>query len=290
MTYEIDDIILKDDIPLYNRCRSAFEDNEITKNTIQMMQMADEITVTCDHMRQYYESKTGNKRITVIPNYPAKMWMDNHFHPDKLLENYLKNKKKPRVGYIGSGTHIDVTGKNGLVDDFTHIVDSIIATRKEIQWVFIGSYPLQCKPFIDRGEMESISWFPLMDLWKAYTTTNLNAVIAPLQDNVFNRSKSNIKYLEAACCGVPGVFQDMVTYKEAPLRFTKGPDLIDQLKFLLKSEDNYVKYSLDARKYAETMWLDDHLDEYTELYNTGFDEPRSALSRLNPRATPIITI
>ena len=125
-----------------------------------------------------------------------------------------------------------------------------------------------------------------MDLWKAYTTTNLNAVIAPLQDNVFNRSKSNIKYLEAACCGVPGVFQDMVTYKEAPLRFTKGPDLIDQLKFLLKSEDNYVKYSLDARKYAETMWLDDHLDEYTELYNTGFDEPRSALSRLNPRATP----
>jgi hypothetical protein len=131
--------------------------------------------------------------------------------------------------------------------------------------------------------MEFVQWFPLLELWKAYTTTNINAVIAPLQNNVFNNAKSNIKYLEAACCGIPGIFQDMVTYKDAPMRFTKGHELIDQIKALTKDEATYMKYSKKARAYADTMWLDDHLDEFAELYYTRIgDAKRTKLLKLNP--------
>lgn len=281
--YEIDDIIVKDDIPDYNRCKVAFESDEIMKSCIEMMGMSDEISVTCQYMKEYYMDKTGNKNITVIPNYPARMWMDNHYDPKKIQKNYQVNKKKPRVAYIGSGTHIDVMNKTNQKDDFAHVVDAIISSRKDIQWVFIGCFPLACKPFIDRGEMEFVQWFPLLDLAKAYSTTNIQAVFAPLQDNTFNRAKSNIKYLEAATCGIPGIFQDMITYKDAPLRFKTGPELIDQLKALTRDENTYMKYSAKARAYADTMWLDDHLDEFKELYYTNIgDKDRTALLRLNP--------
>jgi len=165
--YEIDDIIIKDDIPIYNRCRTAFESDEIMNSCIEMMGMCDEISVTCQYMKDYYIDKTGNKNITVIPNYPARMWLDNHYDPQRICKAYQKNKKKPRIAYIGSGTHIDVMNKANQRDDFSHIVSSIISSRKDIQWVFIGCYPLACKPFIDKGEMEFHSWFPLMELWKA---------------------------------------------------------------------------------------------------------------------------
>ncbi len=281
--YEIDDIIFKDDIPLFNRCRVAFEDENILNSSLEMMQLCDEISVTCEYMKNYYREKTGNKNITVIPNYPAKMWFDGHYNKKKIEENYNKFKQQPRILYAGSGTHIDVLNKTNQKDDFAHIVDAIIKTRKQFKWVFVGCFPFPVKPFIDRGEMEFIQWFPLKDLPRAYTTTNVNAVYAPLMDCNFNRSKSNIKYLEASCCGIPGCFQDIVTYKDAPLRFSTGADLIDQLNVLLKDENTYMKYSKQARQYADTMWLDDHLQEFYELYFTSYgSSERKELLKLNP--------
>lgn len=281
--YEIDDIVLRDDIPDYNRCKTAFESDEVYNSIIEMMGMVDEMSVTCQFMKNYYEEKTGNKNITVIPNYPAKMWMDGYYDIGKINKDFNQNRKKPRIAYIGSGTHIDVANKTNQKDDFEHVVKNIISTVDEFQWVFIGGFPLQCKPFIDRGEIEFIQWFPLLELGKAYHTTNIQAVIAPLRDNNFNRAKSNIKYLEASCCGIPGVFQDLVTYKDAPIRFDKGDDMIDKLKHLLSDEGKYMEHVVNARRYADGMWLDDHLDEYMELYFTNIgDENRKFLLKNNP--------
>jgi glycosyltransferase involved in cell wall biosynthesis len=281
--YEIDDIIFVDDIPKFNRCRMAFEDPQILQSSLQMMQMCDEISVTCQYMKEYYESKTGNKRITVIPNYPSRMWFDGHYNESVLSKNYDKNKKRPRILYAGSGTHIDVMNRTNQHDDFTHVVQQIIKTRKEFKWVFVGGFPLPCKPFIDVGEMEFIQWYPLLELPKAYTETNAQCCIAPLVDCTFNKAKSNIKFLESACCGLPGAFQDLITYKDAPHKFKTGDEMIDNIKLILKDQDFYMKQCRNARKYAETMWLDDHLDEFKELYYTKWDEERKALSRLNPR-------
>jgi hypothetical protein len=59
--------------------------------------------------------------------------------------------------------------------------------------------------------------------------------------------------------------------------------MIDQIKKLTQNTDTYMKYSAKARKYADTMWLDDHLNEFAEIYNTRIGDPkREALLRLNP--------
>jgi len=281
--YEIDDIIFKDDIPDFNRCKEAFDNEDILKSSMEMMRMSSEISVTCEFMKDYYKHKTGNKNITVVPNYPPRFWADGFYNEKEINKNYNKNKKRPRIGYCGSGTHIDVANKTGQRDDFTHIVDYIIKTRKDFQWVMMGCFPLPLKPLIDNGEIELANWAPLFYYPREMHKLNLNAVIAPLADCNFNRAKSNIKYLEAACQGTPGVFQDLVTYKDAPLRFKTGSELIDQLNKLLKDENTYMKYSKLARSYADTMWLDDHLDEHLELYFTPYgDKDRKALLKYNP--------
>lgn len=280
--YEIDDIVFREDIPDYNRCKEAFEDPKIVESILTMMRMVDEISVTCDYMKDYYVEKTGNKNVTVVPNFPPRAWIDGFYDPDRLTDRFIQHKKQPRIGWLVSGTHFDITNKTGFKDDGSHVVDQIIKSRKKFKWVFLGAHPLQVKPFIDSGEMEFHNWAILYDYPAAIDKLNLNAVVAPLLDNTFNKSKSEIKYLEAGAFGIPGVFQDLVTYKNADLRFKTGNEMIDQLTTLLSDINVYNKYSIKARKYAESMWLEDHLDEHYELYFTKPEE-RKALTKWNQR-------
>jgi hypothetical protein len=268
LVYEVDDIVFKDDIPDYNRCKDAFTDPKIVESILEIMGMMDEVTVTCQYMKDYYINKTGNKNITVVPNYPPRFWLDGHYNREKIINNFEKNKKRPRILYSGSGTHIDVLNRTNFNDDFSHVTDAIIKARKKFKFVWKGCYPLKMKPFIDNGEMEYIDWSPLLDYPRGLDETNCNAVFAPLQDNVFNRSKSNIKIIESGGIGLPGAFQDMCTYDTADYKFKTGDDLISQLEVITSNIDTYMESSDNTRKYVESMWLEDHISEYEAIYFT----------------------
>ena len=57
LIYEIDDIIFSEDIPDYNKFKPAFTDPVIRETSQKIMAMCDEITVTCDYMKNYYKEK-----------------------------------------------------------------------------------------------------------------------------------------------------------------------------------------------------------------------------------------
>lgn len=268
LIYEVDDIVFKDDIPDYNRCKEAFVSDEIINSILDIMSQMDEITVCSEFMKNYYIEKTGNKKITYVPNYPPKFWLDRFYNKKRIEELYDKNKKRPRILYAGSGTHIDVTNKTGMKDDFEHVVQEIIKARKKFKFVWKGCYPLAVKPFIDNGEMEYIDWSQLMDLPQSIYDIGANATFAPLQDNIFNKSKSNIKIIESGAFGLPGSYQDICTYQEAEFKFKNGSDLISQLEYITSDFDRYMKLSGKARKFTEGLWLEDHIDEYQAIYTT----------------------
>lgn len=281
LVYEVDDIVFKDDIPEYNRCKEAFVDQKIIDSILDIMQMMDEISVTCQYMKEYYMEKTGNKKITVIPNYAPKFWLDRFYDRKKVEELYERHKKRPRILYSGSGTHVDVANKNGMKDDFSHVVDEIIKARKKFKFVWKGCYPLAVKPFIDNGEMELIEWSQLLDLPRSIHKLGCNAVFAPLTDNVFNKSKSNIKMVEAGAFGLPGAYQNLCTYEDAELKFQNGKDLISQLEYITSDFDRYMKLSDNARAFTDKLWLEDHLDEYEALYTTEWgSKERNAMSKI----------
>jgi hypothetical protein len=282
LLYEVDDIVFKDDIPDYNRCKDAFVDETIVNSILDIMGMMDEISVTCKYMKEYYIEKTGNKNITVIPNYPPKFWLDRFYDKDRMAKLYDQHKKRPRILYSGSGTHVDVLNRTGMNDDFKHVTDAIIKARKKFKFVWKGCFPIALKPYIDNGEMEYIEWSSLPDYPKGLYDTNCNAAFASLTDNVFNKSKSNIKMIESGAIGMPGAYQDLCTYEDAEFKFKTGDDLIQQLEYITSDFDRYMNLSSKARQFTEGLWLEDHINEYEALYFTpwGSKERKEKAPRL----------
>ena len=287
LIYEIDDIVLHEDIPDYNKYKFAFESKEIRDSIIEMMNMSDEISCTCDYMKQYFLDKTNNKNITVIPNYPPRFWLDGMYDDDLLMRNYdrhVKKKRRPRVLYAGSGAHFDVDNKTGQQDDFAHVRDVIRKTSNKIQWVFLGAFPPVLQDLVRSGKVEFHQWKPMYDLPRFIHSLKVNCMVAPLIDNTFNRCKSDIKYIEACAYGLPVVCQDMVTYQNAEYKFSTGDDMIDQINTILKDKQHYMKACRRARQYINDKWLElpDNINKYKELYTTPYgDQSRVLINKLN---------
>tara|TARA_R110002049_G_scaffold155657_3_gene320599 strand:- start:363 stop:1226 length:864 start_codon:yes stop_codon:yes gene_type:complete len=275
MVYEIDDLVFHEDIPEYNKFKPAFTDPKIRQCALDIMKACDEITVTNKFMKEYYMEKTGNTNITVIPNYPPKFWMGNFYDKPKIERNYHKNRKKPRVVYSASGAHFDVDNRTGQKDDFYHVNDVIRKTVDKIQWVFVGAYPLPLHDLVQTGKIEFYNWCRLYEYPQLLADINPTLFIAPLFDNTFNKAKSDLKYIEACCYGVPVICQDLCTYENAPYRFKTGDELIDQIKALTGQKSKYMDVSTTARKVADSRWLelDVNIDKYRELYAYPYNSP-----------------
>lgn len=287
LIYEIDDVMFREDIPEYNKFRFAFEADEVRAASQRMIEMCDEVTVTCNYMKEYYGHKTGNSNITVIPNYPPKWWLGHMYDEQLIMKNYdrhVKKRRKPRILYAGSGAHFDVDNKANQQDDFAHVRDVILKTVKDFQWVFVGAYPLPLQNLVKSGKIEFHPWAKLYDLPELIKSLKVNAMVAPLIDNTFNRCKSDIKFVESSALGVPIVCQDMVTYENALNKFTTGEEMIDQLKDLLRDKTTYMKHCRKANMAIQNRWLEtpSNLDKYLELYTLPYGHPnRKLLNRLN---------
>ena len=284
LIYEIDDICFKEDIPEYNKYKPAFENPEIRESAQAIMSLCDEITVTCKFMREYYRDKTGNKNVTIIPNFMPKFWMGNHCDITKNMVNYEKYKKKPRILYAGSGAHFDVDNRVKHKDDFEHVNEIIRKTVNKYQWVFMGAFPIPLLDLVRSGKIEFHQWKRLYEYPETISGLNVNMMVAPLQNNIFNKSKSDLKYIEASAYGLPIACQDICTYENAPIKFGTGDEMIDRIDETLKDQSKYKAICKAARQYADTRWLetDKNIDCYMEVYSTPYGDPaRVNLKRYN---------
>tara|TARA_B100001123_G_scaffold430417_1_gene550335 strand:- start:365 stop:1591 length:1227 start_codon:yes stop_codon:yes gene_type:complete len=285
LIYEIDDIMFHEDIPMYNKFRQAFTDNTVRDSAITIMKMCDEITVTCDYMKDYYISKLNHPNVTVIPNYIPRFWMDGFYDERQLAVNYDKNikkRKRPRILWAGSGAHIDTGNNANSNDDFIHIIDTIIETRKKYQWVFFGAFPLQLRPYIVSKEIEFHPWVKIYDYPRMIQSLKTNIMIAPLQDNVFNKAKSDLKYIEGGAFGQPVICQDIETYQNAIYKFNSSSEMTDMIDDVLKDKSVYMKACRASHKVTASRWLEDHIQKYNELYTyPAGHAKRVELSKIN---------
>jgi hypothetical protein len=285
LIYEVDDVVFREDIPDYNKFKTAFTSDEIRNNVTQIINMCDEVSVTCNYMRDLYQLRTGKKEISVIPNFPAKFWIGNYFDPNRINALYDKNKKKPRLLYAGSGAHFDVENRVGQRDDFEHVVKAIIDSRHKYQWVFIGAFPLALRPYIERGEIEFHPWQRLYNYPAKIHELGVQMLVAPLQDNAFNRAKSDLKYIEACAFGLPVACQDICTYENAEIKFKTGDEMLYKIEEELRRTGHYKNSSYKRRKVAEDRFLelDKNLECYRELFLTPYGDPKRVnMKRYNP--------
>jgi glycosyltransferase involved in cell wall biosynthesis len=212
--------------------------------------------------------------------------MGHVYDKRRVYDAYDKNKKKPRVLYTGSGAHYDVDNKNGGVDDFSHVLNLVEKTIDKYQWVFVGAFPPPLLRYVQQRKIEFHPWQTLADYPRFIAGLNAQVMIAPLLDNSFNRSKSDIKFIESCVMGLPCLVQDMETYKNAPsfLKFKTGDDLEQKLEAILKNKPKYYSNvemfrSIGAQRFLE---LPENIGCHLEALNTPYgSSERKYLKRWN---------
>ena len=286
--YEVDDVVFREEIPDYNKFKFAFDNNEIRQNCIDIINLVDEVTVTCDFMKRLYIDKTGQQNITVIPNFVPNFWMGHVFDRRRVQNNFDKYKKKPRILYTGSGAHYDVDNKTGGKDDLSDILQVIRKTVNKYQWVFVGAFPPPLLDLVRSKKIEFHPWQNLLEYPRFINNLDPQLMVAPLEVNNFNRAKSDIKFIEACTLGVPCLCQDMDTYYSAPnsLRFSTPEEFEGKIEQILnpRNSSKYYRNISVLRDIANKRILEspDNIGAHIEALTTPYgSSERKYLSKWN---------
>lgn len=286
LLFEVDDIFMLNvkgsdgrtypGIPDYNAAKASFTDPKHDDRVKEIVHQCDEFVCCSEYMKETYKNTLEYDKITTIPNFISRRWAGNYYDPERVLENFEKNSKKPRIGWQGSATHLKVTGEikdpKDLYDDFAHIGKVIVDTMDKYQWVLFGGCPLYLRQYVKSGQIELVEWVNIMEIHKKLSELDLQCMIAPLLANHFSHSKSWQKLVDSWVHGLPCVCQDSPPYKEARYKFTSGDEMIDQIDSIVKG-GKYEKISRESRDLVEPLFIDKNLDEYMNLYFTPYGDP-----------------
>ena len=270
---DVDDILHGDHVSKYNTNGKHFFDNKRFNTFAECVKQSDELHVCSKAMRDFYREEIGFEQVLYKPNFLPKYYYD-WFDLERSKKVYEKNQKKPRILYAGAAQHFDKLNQNGGKDDFTHILDLIHKTKHDWQWVFYGAHPNQLQSDVNSGLIEFHQYTPFSDYPKKLMSLEPTVMLAPLENNTFNKCKSNIKLTEAGALGIAGVYQNLDPYEEAPLKFDSADEMADQINFLLESWENYEKVILEQRQFAEQFFIEDNINFLLGSYLTEWESTK----------------
>ena len=131
------------------------------------------------------------------------------------------------------GEEVNIANCKEVPDDLDLILDCILKTIDEFQWVFFGYAPPKLKDLIEQRKIEYHGGISILNYPAKLHALKLNAIVAPIRDEEFNRCKSNIKWLEASAIGVPLFAQNIdptyAKYMPKTQLFDDSKDLYDKL-------------------------------------------------------------
>lgn len=226
---------------------------------------SDAVLVTTDYI--YDELKKINKNIYLIPNY-----LD--FDEYARLNRPLNKGKKLKLGIVGSVQ----TSEN--INHFIQILKTIHDEFRNTELVFFGSEdPLMVqrlkKTFIDR--VIFVENVPMSGYSNKLASLRLDLSLIPRKDNLFNRGKSNCKYLEMSALGIPVVAQGFPT-GDSPYQkdITDGvngfialndKDWLKKISKLIVEKKTREEIGQNARKYVqENFDIQKHLSEWGNMF------------------------
>ena len=189
---DMDDLLIH--TPPLHPAHAYYE--KIKSSLVEALKSVDFITVTNNHLKNYYQKYNPN--VHVLSNFlDGRIWNAGRVN--------RKRGNKIVIGYAGSPTH---------VYDFktvTPAVKYILSKYNDkVYFKFIGCMPLELK------NVHGVEHIPELSSYRDYASTLMNSnfdfVIAPLEDNDFNRCKSNIKFLEYSGCGYAGIYSAVGPY------------------------------------------------------------------------------
>lgn len=249
---EVDDDYFN--IPEWNPAHKYYQDKK--ENLINFYKLSDAMTVTNDHLA--LEMSKYNSNVKVLPNSLDIPFIENL---KKLPEeekfrhiNYLdKNQKKLSIteafefikdkkviGWGGSPTHLRD------LQQATPALIELCKKDKDVVLMMMACSTDDILKNIDKNQIILVNPVPIFLYHKNLILQKWDVGICPIEDNLFNRSKSNLKYLEFSSLGFPCICSDVENYRKTIINLENG--------FLTKNTDedwyssfNKLLYNNDLR-------------------------------------------
>ncbi len=160
------------------------------------MSACDHITVSTPALSAAVRRFVSKKLpVTVIPNC-----VDfDMYKPLPLIE-----KEKVIVGWAGSATH------SGDTAELYSFMGEVLAKNESMRFEIAGSSIPDELRGLDKVSMRF--HVPIAEYPSRLASWRWDVIVAPLVNNLFNRSKSNIKILEGAALKTPVLFSPVATY------------------------------------------------------------------------------
>jgi len=133
-----------------------------------------------------------HRDIRVVPNMlSAELWAG--------ISSQRQTSARPRVGWAGGTSHRG---------DLELLLDVVKTLADEVDWVFFGMCPEALRPYVK----EFHSAINMAEYPQKLASLNLDLALAPLEQNLFNDCKSNLRLLEYGACGFPVICTDTKAY------------------------------------------------------------------------------
>jgi hypothetical protein len=232
--YELDDYLLN--LPL----KSAHRKNvpkEAAKLLRQAIAQTDRLVVSTAPLAEQLAGMHTD--IRVVPNrLPVDWW-------GSLPPGRRRAGRKPRVGWGGGSSH------RGDLELIAEVVRDLAG---EVEWVFFGMCPDKLRPYVH----EFHTGVPIEQYPAKLASLNLDLALAPLEDNLFNACKSNLRLLEYGACGFPVVCSDVVCYRgELPVTRVRNryKDWVDAIRMHLADLDAAAAAGDALREALHRDWM-----------------------------------
>lgn len=157
----------------------------------EAMSLCDRVIVSTQPLVEVYGDYSRDVRV--VPNcLDDRVWGQFYKTPTP--------RSRLRVGWAGAAQHLG---------DLEMIGEVVARFKDEVDWIFMGMCPDSLRPYIK----EYHPFVSYVDYPAKLASLDLDIAIAPLEDNPFNRCKSNLRLLEYGAMGWPVVCSDVYPFR-----------------------------------------------------------------------------
>ena len=237
--------------------------SESIRNFSCMCDAVDYMTCTNNYLRNIISSKTSQNKVKVFTNY-----IDLELYKARPK---FKDDGDIQILHFGSSTHaMDLQDKY-----FVEGLDMLMKRLPNVTFKTIGAFiPKLKEKWGNRysyayGDVDIYKWvsekFPIF-------MAEADIVVAPLEIDGYNKSKSEIKYLEYSSAGKPGVYQDVRQYREMITQGENGylastaNQWYKALKKLATNAELRKKVGENAYNDVQERTIQKHTKDYAEFF------------------------
>lgn len=251
-------------LPSYNNVKYRNDEKACKEAMEDLCTFIDKITVSTEYLKQAILDNYNFDKVEVVPNYLPRFIFHYNRKPHKT-----EDIKKPRIVYAGGGQHYNNTLKQtgDFSPSFVQFLHNIV---DKCELIFVGELPFFMEDVKDKIQVHP--WVNTLNYANFLYSLNADFILAPLKENVFNKCKSNLKYLESCAVGSVCFASDFefspysMVDNDAKFTWTMNAKQLEYNFWNLCNKDVYNRILDKQYDYINEMWLENNINLHYKLF------------------------